>query len=300
MKRSSSGTQQAFWRAAVSDMRLDVLHATYTKVQESWGVEDEVSDVNRFYFICEGRGRVEVDGVSYDPQPGDLYWLPQGVRLSLGTLEGEPTYGKHWCHFRATVMNEPLFRMLGVPVFARIPEAERPALAASFERLAETLREEGLAAALRVRAEMLNIISVFLEHCGMAPAVRAKRDSALEKMNRVLSHIDAHLYEPVSVEELASLVHLHPNYFIRTFKRATGYSPIQYVNRQRMERAKSLLATTEMNVSEIAGRFGMELSYFSRLFKETTGFSPSQFRDMTTELGKAERAEENGGIAVRR
>jgi len=280
MKRSSAGTKQAFWRAAVSDMKLDVLHAAYTKVPDHWGLPEEVPEINRFYFIHEGRGWAVIDGVPYDPQPGELYWMPQGVIQSFGTLKGEPTYGKHWCHFRATVMNEPLFRMLDVPVFAKIPEEERPALAASFERMAKLFREESLTAALQVRSEMLHIIAVFLAHCGRTPAVRAQRNSAMEKMNRVLTHIEARLYESISVEELASLVHLHPNYFIRTFKRATGYSPIQYINRQRMERAKSLLATTEMNVTEVADQFGMESSYFSRLFKEMTGFSPSQFRDM--------------------
>lgn len=269
------------WRETIADMRVDVLHAAYTKVPSTWGDHDFVPEFNRFYFIAEGRGFVRINGVDYEPAPGQLFWLPQGVRQSYGTLRGEPRFGKHWCHFRATVMDEPLFRILDVPVFADIPEPERGPLGASFERMAKMAAMSGLDAALRVRAELLSVLAAFLAHCGREPALRSARAGAVGKLNRVLQHIDAHLDQTITVEELASIAHLHPKYFIRTFKRAVGVPPIQYVNRRRMERARTLLAATELNVSEVADRFDMEVSYFSRLFKETTGFTPSQYREMT-------------------
>ena len=52
----------------------------------------------------------------------------------------------------------------------------------------------------------------------------------------------------VSIETLAQLAHYHPNYFINAFKQFTGYSPVQYMNHLRSEKAKDLLLTTELNV----------------------------------------------------
>jgi len=270
----------AYWNDAVANMRVDVSVVAYTKVGPTWREFDYTPDFNKLYFIAEGTGYLNIGGTEYEPAPGQLFWLPQGVRQSYATTEGEP-FGKHWCHFTAYVGDEPLYRVLDVPPFVDVPEAERPRLAASFERLAYWRGRGELAAALRVRAALLDILATYMD-CSGGAKVRSAKSGAMAKMDLVLRHIDARLSEPLSVEELAALVHYHPNYFIRTFKRTTGFSPIQYINRQRIERAKRLFATTELNVSEVADRFGMELSYFSRLFKETTGVTPSQYREWVT------------------
>ncbi|HZG54867.1 AraC family transcriptional regulator [Paenibacillus sp.] len=280
MGRGVTASKATFLHGAIANMRVDVLHAAYTKVPPTWAEHDYVPEFNKLYFIMEGTGYLKIGGVEYDPKPGELYWMPEGVRQSYAT-KGEDTFGKHWCHFAATVGDEPLYRVLDAPVRVRIVEAERGKLADAFERLSFWRTQGELGAALRARAELLTILATFLEH-GEGAKVRMASSGSMERMNRVLQHVEAHLHEPLTVEELAALAHYHPNYFIRQFKRTTGYSPIRYINGRRIERAKSLFATTALNVSEVADRFGMEVSYFSRLFKETTGFTPSQYREMFT------------------
>jgi AraC family transcriptional regulator, arabinose operon regulatory protein len=98
-------------------------------------------------------------------------------------------------------------------------------------------------------------------------------------MNAVLQYIEAHLTDNLTVEELAQIAHFHPNYFIQLFKNFTGNSPIQYINRVRLEKAKHLLTMTELNVSAIADAVGLELSYFSRMFREHNGVSPTAYRE---------------------
>ena len=72
---------------------------------------------------------------------------------------------------------------------------------------------------------------------------------------------------------------LHPNYFIRVFKRHFGTSPIQYVNRKRIEEAKRLLASTNFLLAEIETIVGIpNVFYLSKLFKSSTGLSPTAYR----------------------
>jgi AraC family transcriptional regulator of arabinose operon len=267
----------SFWNQTIANMRVDVSIAAYTKVPVTWKDYDYTPDFNKLYFIMEGSGDVTIGGVEYAPRPGQLVLLPHGVQQSYATV-GEDTFGKYWCHFTAFVGDDPLFRVIDTPMCVDIPEGERDALAEAFERLAYWHHREGLTSAVRVRAELLDILSSYLEHCAFVK-VRTANTESMEKMNRVLQHIEEHLSEQLSVEGLAELAHFHPNYFIRLFKRTTGLTPIQYVNRQRMERAKRLFATPNLNVSAVADRFGMEVSYFSRMFKEHTGFTPSQYRE---------------------
>jgi AraC-like DNA-binding protein len=82
----------------------------------------------------------------------------------------------------------------------------------------------------------------------------------------------------MTVEELASLVHFHPNYFLPYFKSMMGVSPIAYINRKRIELAKRLLTSTDLPVTNIAERIGLEPYYFSRMFKKLAGQAPSVYR----------------------
>lgn len=104
------------------------------------------------------------------------------------------------------------------------------------------------------------------------------------KINSVLAYIDERLHEPITVEELAHLVHFHPNYFMPYFKSMLGVSPIAYINRKRMEKAREPLVTTELTVTDVAEQVGFELYYFSRLFKRMNGMSPSEFRKLMQRL----------------
>jgi transcriptional regulator GlxA family with amidase domain len=70
--------------------------------------------------------------------------------------------------------------------------------------------------------------------------------------------------------------------FRKAFKRITGESPNQYHLNLRLERAKSLLTTTVLNINEIAYQTGFESAfYFSKLFKKKNGVSPNAFRKKT-------------------
>ena len=90
-----------------------------------------------------------------------------------------------------------------------------------------------------------------------------------------------HLSEEITLETLASLVHFHPNYFIRFFKQNLGVSPMQYVSKARIDHAKVLLKTTDEKIADIASLTGFhDLFYFSQRFKEQTGFSPTDFRKL--------------------
>jgi AraC family transcriptional regulator, arabinose operon regulatory protein len=104
------------------------------------------------------------------------------------------------------------------------------------------------------------------------------KSPSFEKMDIILTYIEEHLDGNTSVEDLAQIANFHPNYFITVFKEFTGHSPIQYINRRRIEKAKELLLISELTVSHISESLGLELSYFSRMFKELTGLSPKAYR----------------------
>jgi AraC-like DNA-binding protein len=99
-------------------------------------------------------------------------------------------------------------------------------------------------------------------------------------MGELLSWIEAHLPEKLTVQLLAQHARMSLRSFHRHFLAATGQSPFDYLLDQRLNRARNLLAHHPMvRVGEVATRCGFEDSnYFSRLFRTRSGFSPRDFR----------------------
>lgn len=91
---------------------------------------------------------------------------------------------------------------------------------------------------------------------------------------------------PFSPEVLAQAVCVSYSWFRRMFKEHTGFSPAQYQQQLRIERAKELLLGTSKSVKEIAFRLQYESpEHFSTLFKKKTGKTPVQFRTGRTLSG---------------
>lgn len=85
--------------------------------------------------------------------------------------------------------------------------------------------------------------------------------------------------EPLRVEQVAASVGLNPSYAMTLFRRRTGATINQYLNRQRVAHAQRLLVTGDTGVTEIALDAGFgSMSRFYEAFNEATGMSPRAFR----------------------
>jgi len=100
-----------------------------------------------------------------------------------------------------------------------------------------------------------------------------------EAIKEAKRYMAQHFGEPLSLEDIARMVHLSPYYFSRLFKEREGLTFIEYLTNLRLEEAKRLLVKTEEKIENIAQRVGYgEANYFSRLFKRKVGMSPTEYR----------------------
>lgn len=101
-----------------------------------------------------------------------------------------------------------------------------------------------------------------------------------DRMKRVQEHIHSHICHNIDVEELADVACVTKPYLIRLFKREFGTSPVQYINKKKVERAQLLLYTTDMPVKEVAYQLGFsDHSYFIRMFRKQTDITPQEYRE---------------------
>lgn len=88
-----------------------------------------------------------------------------------------------------------------------------------------------------------------------------------------------HLASLQNLDDICRHAGLSKYHFIRRFSQATGYSPIQYLTKLRIERSIELLRETDANVDEIARAVGFTNgSYFSKVFRDWVGCPPGEFR----------------------
>ena len=105
------------------------------------------------------------------------------------------------------------------------------------------------------------------------------RRSESETAEIAIRYINEHFSEDLSLEQLAAQVGLSPYYFIRVFRRETGYTPHDYLTSRRMASARYLLKYTELTVKEICFHCGFSgESVFCNAFKKQHGMTPQRYR----------------------
>lgn len=252
------------------------IHAAYrTQCPATWRELDYVPSYNKLYYIRGGEGWLKVGDTELHPKPGQLCIMPTHVKQSYSALPGKTPFFKDWCHFNVYAGPFDLFQWIDVPLVIEVPDAER--MDRLFEDLISGWEQRTVASLLREKAAMLEIVSMYL---GQVPVrILKNRGEEMNRIGVIQTYVENHLNEPFSVEDMASALHLHPNYFITYFKKRFGIPPHRYMNRKRVERAKTLLTTTTLSIKEIADQTGIsDTNHFAKFFRKETGCSPTVYR----------------------
>lgn len=99
------------------------------------------------------------------------------------------------------------------------------------------------------------------------------------QLDHVATYINENLESALSLAELAQVANMNLYRFARAFKQSIGVSPHQYVMKQRIERAKFLLANTNLTLQDIGYQLGFSSqSHFTTAFRQAVGMTPKAFR----------------------
>ena len=99
-------------------------------------------------------------------------------------------------------------------------------------------------------------------------------------IQKVTTQIESDLSSDLSLNNLASIFGVNSSYLSSLFKKETGVTLTEYVNKKRVERAKELLLSTNLQIQNISQRCGiLDVNYFTKTFKKHTGLTPKKYRE---------------------
>lgn len=124
------------------------------------------------------------------------------------------------------------------------------------------------------------ICRVLIEACTM-PELDNRRGKPLygKGMRAAVEYINRNYSRRITLSELAQLCCLSENYLTASFKKMYGYTPMEYLKKLRISKARLLLSDSDFSIADIASKCGFSRqSSFTEAFKSSTGSTPGEYR----------------------
>ncbi|MDO4296710.1 MAG: AraC family transcriptional regulator [bacterium] len=97
-------------------------------------------------------------------------------------------------------------------------------------------------------------------------------------ISNVQKYINSHIEDKLSLNDVAAVFGLSPNYLSALFKKNCSIGFSEYITQRKISRAKTMLLEQNMKIYEAADRLGFESAfYFSKVFKKVEGISPREY-----------------------
>jgi AraC-like DNA-binding protein len=277
----------------IDSLRPIILNVGFAAHQAEWKWSHVNSPFIRIYLVTEGSAQLSVQGEEIEMRPGYLYLIPA---FTTHDYHCTSSFGHYYVHLyeetpsnsimleqwtlpfevKAEATDQMLFqRLCNINVGLSLTEPEKEEYTQPTD-LTSTIRKNNQRPAyIRLESEgiVLQILSHFLQHSSHPKHTIDKR------IENAILYIRKHINQPIELSELAESSRLSKTHFIRLFKQEVGSTPVQYINRKKIEQAQLLLLTGRMPVKTIAYSLAIDDdSYFSRMFKKTTGVTPQEYR----------------------
>ena len=225
-----------------------------------------------FTYVAEGSAILSLAGKRIPLKSGDFFVSYPASGASYVTRSGVP-WSIRWVTLTGS-QPESLLPLMGFspthPVLSLSNTTE-------VERILEELFEIALKNDLKNKLSALSLLYGLFAAVSNSSAAPADHKAVAEAVAYVSEHYGE---KDLSVETLSARAFLNPNYFSKLFTSRVGMPPSRFILKTRMEKAKKLLAFTQLSVGAVALAVGFSDSlYFSRTFHRYTGLSPTQYRN---------------------
>jgi AraC family L-rhamnose operon regulatory protein RhaS len=261
-------------------------------------------DFCSLYIIRSGKGMHIIDGVDYAVARGDVYVMGLGMphhfhscaQLVADTIHFSPAVFDRTTldalsetpGFHSLFIGDGVAEAVGRRWLHLTPAAYEAIMGQVAELRAEWKRGtlDGTLLTRALFTRLLIHLSRFYAEFAASEARHARADAPADGHEATIAaavrYMEERFAEPLRIEQVAAQVFLSPDRFTEVFSKAMGRTPRDYLRHLRLERAKTLLASSEASVAEVARLSGFtEAAYLTRVLRAATGLTPRAYRKRT-------------------
>jgi len=239
---------------------------------DSWRDRNVICPNSKFFYVTSGEIIIETETEKITAVDGDMVLIPAGTKHNFH-LSDIKRASKYWLHIDLLINGKNLFDYYSLPRKIHVGKNEHVELL--FQKVLKLLPNEKLADKLTLNSTLCSLIAFYVEHCDYVTSGNE------DQIDKVISYVKSNYKEKFTLSELANIASLSEGYLIKKFKSRTGYSPLQYVNILKIDKAKTAIEQTDKTISVIMEELGFyDSAHFSKLFKNHTGYSPKRFRQI--------------------
>lgn len=263
-------------------VELSLTHCGYEECDAGYRYKNRKKDCYMMYGISKGKCICTVNNVNYQMETNDLIFIPPESDYYFDSDPEEGCVGM-WLGFTGMLAEECLMHS----GFSENNLVQKTELVDEMSKLIENMlkvRERTFSNDLKRNGYLKIFFSRLIdEHSTKITEMHLhpiQETETSEYIRIAIKYIVENYSQKIKINELADYVGVNRSYLASSFKKATGYSPQEYLLSIRMERAKSLLETTDLPVNTISNSVGYsDQLAFSRMFKRYAGVSPTTYRE---------------------
>lgn len=251
-----------------TELPIYITSAGINYIQESVNRDHGYKDYH--WFQCnEGKGEIHINGQTLVLEKGSGLFIPKNEAHSYNPISQR--WLTDWFTFNGFAVRQ-LLNSLGFYKHTIYNLYDSRFIR---EKIEQCIRAGNIATDHKKLSVMTYdlIISLDAHISNKSGQIRDK------KINQVIEYINVKYNQLITIEDMANILHVTPQYLCRLFKSATGKRPFEYVNMVRIQKSKELMLNTDMTIQEISYSVGFETpSYYGKWFKQLENTTPGSFR----------------------
>ncbi|MGO4545906.1 helix-turn-helix domain-containing protein [Paenibacillus sp. 2TAB23] len=273
---------------ALSDaLPLNVLFAGESQTKPLHRLGPKVYDFYLMHTVLEGKGHFICDGIKHELHASHTFLIEPEQLISYES-DSEYPWRYRWVAFKGTQASD-LVAAAGFAEGRQVvftPDKRRTG--ALFRQIFETFRRGGAAADMKAAGYLQLLMAEYkvMLHASSGDSLNSGQAEGDRLLQQVVHYLSTQYAHPVSIAQMAESLGYNRAYLSRLFKQRTGQSPVSFLLKLRIDKARHMLRERpELTIEQISASVGLQDAlYFSKQFRRLYGQSPTAYRNAMKSL----------------